>query len=275
MSGESIRVEDHQMVFVGGLHRSGTSLLARMLASHPEASGLTGTGVPEDEGQHVQHSYDTARQHGGPGRFAFDPLMHLTEAEAAAHPEAAGALFQAWSPYWDLSRRVLVEKSPPNLIKSRYLQMLFPNAYFVMTMRHPISVAGATAKWSKTSRRALIAHWVAAHEIMAGDLPHLRRVRVLRYEDVVTDPVGEHARLLRWLGLDLAETSETVRSGVNEKYYRAWEAGSPWAKRSGRMAERDFADRVDRFGYSLVPPYVPNGLPPEFAERMNSPVPPE
>ena len=46
-----------QLVFVGGLHRSGTSLVHRCLAEHPSASGFRNTGVWEDEGQHLQTVY--------------------------------------------------------------------------------------------------------------------------------------------------------------------------------------------------------------------------
>ena len=42
-------MEGHKPVFLAGLHRSGTTLLARLLASHPEVSGFSGTGVPADE----------------------------------------------------------------------------------------------------------------------------------------------------------------------------------------------------------------------------------
>ena len=46
--------DDHTLLFVGGLHHSGTTLLTRALRQHPAISGLRGTGVPEDEGQHLQ-----------------------------------------------------------------------------------------------------------------------------------------------------------------------------------------------------------------------------
>ena len=59
-----------RFVFVGGLHRSGTTPLARVLGAHPEISGLSGTGVSEDEGQHLQDVYPRIRAHGGMGRFA-------------------------------------------------------------------------------------------------------------------------------------------------------------------------------------------------------------
>ena len=50
-------VSDYRYVFVTGLHRSGTSLLARCIAQHPQVSGFSGTGVPEDEGQLLQSVY--------------------------------------------------------------------------------------------------------------------------------------------------------------------------------------------------------------------------
>src|SRR5207249_5367403 len=62
---------DHRFVFVGGLHRSGTSLMARTIAGHPEVSAFTGTGVPEDEGQHLQTVYPKPSARQQAGRFAF------------------------------------------------------------------------------------------------------------------------------------------------------------------------------------------------------------
>ena len=101
---------DQQLVFVGGLHRSGTTLLARLLASHPDATGLSGTGVPEDEGQHIQDVYAPAERHGGTGRFALKAKAHLTEASPLATPESAQRLWEAWRPYWDSDQRFLIEK---------------------------------------------------------------------------------------------------------------------------------------------------------------------
>ena len=120
---------DHQtLVFVAGLHRSGTTALTRCLAAHPQVSGLTGTGVPEDEGQHLQDLYPTGEQLGGPGRFAANVDAHLTEESALASAAAGAELWAAWAPYWQTDRPFLAEKSPPNLLMTRFLSALFPGA---------------------------------------------------------------------------------------------------------------------------------------------------
>ena len=113
------------LVFVGGLHRSGTTLLARCLAAHPAIAGLSRTGVPEDEGQHLQDVLPTAQAMGGPGRFALRPEAHLTESSPLVSRDARERLLRAWEPYWDRTRPLLLEKSPPNLLRTRFLQALF------------------------------------------------------------------------------------------------------------------------------------------------------
>jgi hypothetical protein len=53
-----------------------------------------------------------------------------------------------------------------------------------------------------TSLAELVEHWVIAHELMLADAVAIRRLHVLRYEDLVADPVGELAavqELLWWI----------------------------------------------------------------------------
>src|SRR5215208_4613605 len=99
--------DDQQLVFVGGLHRSGTTLLARLLASHPDATGLAETGAPEDEGQHLQSVYPAAERHGGSGRFALKAKAHLTERSPIATAANAQRLWDEWAPYWDTDSQFL------------------------------------------------------------------------------------------------------------------------------------------------------------------------
>jgi hypothetical protein len=250
-------VEGHQLVFLAGLHRSGTTLLARLLAAHPEISGFSGTGVPADEGQHLQTVYPAAKEQGGPGQFGFSPESHLTEASTLASPENARAIYEEWSPHWDLARPVLLEKSPPNLLKTRFLQALYPASAFVVIVRHPIPVSIPTAKWRGTRRYdRLLAHWVRCHALFEADREHLKRVHVLTYEQLVRDPAGVLCGIFEFLELEPIPPSEPVEGGANERYFRQWKE----LKRDPRMrVQLDLVSlwyerRVRRYGYSLLSP---------------------
>ena len=94
---------DHRIVFVIGMHRSGTSMLGQILAHHSQASGLTGTGVNMDEGSLIQ---DALPLPPGLGSLALKRNARFDETSSYARPETAKALFDAWAPHWDLTKPV-------------------------------------------------------------------------------------------------------------------------------------------------------------------------
>jgi hypothetical protein len=248
------RPDDHTLAFVGGLHRSGTTLLARCLAAHPSASGFADTGATEDEGQHLQSVYPVRL--GGPGRFGFSAAAHVTESSPLITAANRERLWAEWSRHWDHERRVLIEKSPANLLKSRFLQAMFPRARFIMVLRHPIATALATQKWSGTRLDELIRHWLICNETMVADAPRLRHVTLVRYEDLVAEGDGELLRLHRFLGIDPRPYGLEPRPGLNDAYRERWDALGRGVVRPlyRRAIVRRFEARVGRFGYSLRDP---------------------
>ena len=246
---------EHDFVFVGGLHRSGTTLLARAIAKHAEASGFRKTEALANEGQFLQTVYPIAREFGGTGRFGFDERSHLTEDSPLATDANRERLLTEWGEYWNLGKRVLVEKSPPNLLKLRFLQALFGDATFVVIMRHPIAVSYATQKWSETSIESLIEHWLVCHEIFLEDAPHIRRLMLVRYEDFVTDPEGIVGRIQERLGLAPSKSTFAARSGINDAYFKRWNARlRPFRRRENEELAHRFEERANRFTYSLIDP---------------------
>jgi hypothetical protein len=244
-----------RLVFIGGLHRSGTSLIHRCLAAHPLVSGFHDTGVPEDEGQHLQTVYPPAHRYGGAGLFGFDPAARLTETSPLVTDESRERLLREWGRYWRPDAAVGIEKSPPNLIRTRFLQALYPTAAFVIVLRHPVAVAGATRKGrrQRLGYLRLIQHWVACHSILAADIPHLRSVQVVRYERFVADPDAELARLFAGMGLEPKASGEPVRRGVNDRYFARFTGSrNPLVVLDRSRAVARCESDVRRFGYSLV-----------------------
>ncbi|KAH8087647.1 procollagen-lysine 5-dioxygenase [Aureococcus anophagefferens] len=172
------------MLFVGGCHRSGTSVLARLLKRSPLVAGMEDTDAPEDEGQHLQHVLPTDEEHGGVGCFALRrkvPLdgaddgpgprrlrraaaLQLGQLVAAVEPapgpvRAAGRRHAAAAPREDAEQHRAHAAAPGGgngVIRRRFnvsvswLRRAFgPAARFLIIVRHPLACALATREFLK------------------------------------------------------------------------------------------------------------------------------
>jgi hypothetical protein len=252
---QEIKAGYHRFVFIGGLHRSGTSTIFRCLREHPLISGFSDTGVSEEEGQHLQSVYPPATAYGGPGRFGFRPEAHLTENSDLVTNGNRLQLFEEWQTHWDLAKPVLLEKSPSNLIRTRFLQAMFPNPYFVIVTRHPIAVSYATQKWSTTPLDELIEHWLVCYERFERDKRHIGRLLTVKYEDFVKEPQIALKTIYSFLGLPTHLKSIEVHPNINEQYLQRWRAGQDDVLSGGRIdthsIKSQYERRVAAFGYSL------------------------
>lgn len=262
----NVNIEEQTFLFLAGLHRSGTSLLHRVIRDHPDVSGLSDTGVSEDEGQHVQNIYPNAKVFGGPGRFAFYSDAHMDENHELISRENAEKIIQAWEPYLELPNRYIVEKSPPNMIRTRFLQELFPNSRFIFIFRHPVAVSYATKKWANLPVMNLLDHTLKAYEIAMSDLSHLQSAYFVRYEDFVADPSVESKKIFDFLGVKPIEVVQTIKKDINIKYFQCWRKDRK--KRNillkKTINEEDLLPLEKRafdFGYSIINPEKTLPLP--------------
>ncbi len=227
--------------------------MTRLLRQHPEVSGFFRTGVPEDEGQHLQDVYPPASALGGPGRFGLHPAGPMDETHGDATADAAARLLSAWAPHWNLERKVWMEKSPPNLIRTRFFQRLFPGARFLLITRHPVAVAYGTRGIRGPSLRALMTHWAACHRRALDDLPYLERARLIRFEDLVARPGDVLADLQRWLDLPRVENVIQVRGDANLRHLDRWSRlrRSPLTRSLASRLAREFGEDASALDYTL------------------------
>jgi hypothetical protein len=243
-------------VFVCGLHRSGTTLLAREIGKLENCTAFQDTGAPMDEGQWLQDVYPVDATYGGVGRFGFAPRAHLTERSPLLTPANVRRLRESWESRWAARENTIrVEKTPGNLIMTRFLQAAFENAYFVVIKRHPVAVSLATQKWSRTSVHSLLEHWLRCHEIFNDDVAQLKHVYELRYENYIDDPVRYTAEIAAFIGTSEPKGPlESISDSHNQVYLSRWERmlrSSPYRAYYRHLAWT-YEARVAAHGYSVA-----------------------
>lgn len=207
-------------IFIVGLNKSGTSLLNTVLANHAQTSGLRAApGEAKNgsaklylsnfgliEGHKIEGLPDKLRFHQESHLFAHPrnfASYRLTEADVEpGDRESVASVYTA--NMIDPTKR-LVEKSPPNILRTRYLQALFPDATFICVLRDPRANIAANAKkrtkWGTVEEQA--AHWTIAYRTLLDDMSALDgSCLIVRYEQLTTDLGMTLPLILRFCGLD-------------------------------------------------------------------------
>ena len=205
-------------VFVVGCYNSGTTLLLDLLGRHPSISVL-----PE-EGQFLTDEFKSDYEFGLPRMWTMrEDLFRLTEEDHGPDPLR---LKKEWGMRSDLSRPVLIEKSPPNAARMRWLQKHFENAHFVAIVRNGYAVAEGIHRKARPKHRhdwpieACARQWTRSNEVLVEDAPFLRKLLWVRYEDLTARPREELGRIIQILGLDPEELAfdPSERLSVHERH---------------------------------------------------------
>lgn len=227
----------NRFVFVAGLHRTGTSILSRILGAHPSISSIEGAPVPENEGCYLQGAIAHTAKDGRPGHYATDVAQHHTEHSLYNSLETQRRLLSDWSDWFDGSKGWWLEKSPVNLVRMRLYQQLFPTAQFVVVVRHPQIMAAALAKWVAGESAELVRYALDAYDIVREDMQYLHAVTLVRYEDLVARPDHVRRSLFAFLSLDDHDPDIALRDG-NADYD------------VGDVLDAELASRMGEWGYS-------------------------
>jgi tetratricopeptide (TPR) repeat protein len=229
-------------IFVLGLHRSGSTLVEQILASHPEIEGTAELTVLPQIWERI------ARFAGAAGRTPFEEVARMDGEALRAIGEEYVERTRAFR---TTDRPRFVDKLPANWMNIGLIRLALPNARIIDARRHPMAcgfsnfkqnyATGVTFSYSQES----IGHFYRDY---ARYLDHIGQVqpgtvhRVIN-ERLIDDPEGETRRLLEFVGvpfdpacLDSHRTkravqtpsAEQVRRPINRDGVDAWRGFEPW-----------------------------------------------
>jgi hypothetical protein len=187
-------------IFIVGFPRSGTTLLEQMLDSHPGLQSM-------DENPFFNRLADTLKRHDSRILARLEVLRQFDVDEL--RKQYLLMVTENIQRRWDAQ---LVDKNPLNMLWLPFIHRLYPNAKYILAIRHPCDVllscymqnfrASILLTASATLER--LAH--AYVGVMQVWLKHVDvfhpRVFVSRYEDVVADTAAQTKRLAEFLELD-------------------------------------------------------------------------
>lgn len=192
---------DAAPVFVVGLPRTGTTLVDRIITSHPDAVSV---------GERTDVALILKRMAATPGALVLDEPT-LAAAGALDLAEAGRRYLAAVAPLAEGRRTV--DKMPLNVLYAGLILRMLPNARIVCLRRHPMDAALANYRQLFATRFPYYdyafgledtARYVAGFEALAdhwaATLPPDRYTEI-RYEGLVADQEAETRRLIAHCGL--------------------------------------------------------------------------
>lgn len=206
-------------IFIVGFPRSGTTLLEQMLDAHPGLQSM-------DENPFFNRLADKLRNH-HPGILSNLDLLQQRDCDELRKQYlimVSATIQRRWSTQ-------LVDKNPLNMMWVPLIHRLFPEAKFILALRHPCdvilscymqnfrsSILGAAC----ASLERLAAAYVQAMEYWLQDERIFRpKVLVSRYEELVADFPAQTRRIADFLELDDATPMLQFDRHARDKGYIA------------------------------------------------------
>lgn len=93
-----------------------------------------------------------------------------------------------WMKYWDVSKPILLEKSPPNIMRAESISKAFPNSYFVIFHRNPYSHCESLIRRNNYTPREAAEFALKSLRFQKKNMQSLSNSMVISYEELTDDP---------------------------------------------------------------------------------------
>jgi hypothetical protein len=166
-------------LFVTIPNNSGSTLVLNMLSGAPGVSALPIEGqwlsnaIPNPVALGCGRVYTVAADH-----FRNEALYNWKRIEVD------------WYLHWSKKPEapVLVEKSPPNVIRAEMMQQYFPNARFVLSIRDPYAFVSSVRNHRNLPPALIARHWLECAKYQVHNRNVLKHHVSFRYEDLCNSP---------------------------------------------------------------------------------------
>jgi hypothetical protein len=224
-------------IFIVGCYNSGTTLLQKMLASHPTVGTLPREGVFLTDALPYPEQYGWTRM--------WHKCLAKMNRDLNKNPQArANRAKKQWSVWFPEGASCLLEKSIANTTRMLFLQRYFQPAYFIHIVRNGYAVAEGIRrkanleKWPNPEYNGsypielCARQWRRNLEIVGDVKPDLNNYYELSYENLTAQPHEELQKIYQFLELkppgekkvdkkwEIHEKKETIKNMNSRSFNR-------------------------------------------------------
>jgi len=248
-------------LFIVGCFNSGTTILQKILSSHPDISGMPREGVRfteilsdlEENGHHMMWVED------------FPNYVNPTISDKAALKK----IKKDWSLFLHPSASVCADKSVANTARINWLNRVFPNAYFIGIHRNGYCVTEGLRRRAKPpqwyqsrfgeqqySYKSIANQWVVANELMLNSFETTPNSLSVSFEDLVASPQRVIKSCFEFLELESEYISQSKNSlcirGKEFELYNPNPASLKRLEMIGRLEAKPILENMMlRLGYNI------------------------
>jgi Flp pilus assembly protein TadD len=228
-------------IFILGLHRSGSTLIEQILASHPMIEGTAELLV-------VEQLWARLGLSGSKSGNPFIEIAQLTPSELAA---LGSEYIERTSLFRLTDKPLFVDKQPANWMNIGFIKLILPKAKIIDARRHPMAcgfsnfkqhyASGVTFSYNLEAIGRFYADYLRLmnhfDQVLPGSVHHVLNERL------IDDPEGEVRRLLDYIGVPFdpaclefhkskrsvhTVSAEQVRRPINREGVDYWRRYEPW-----------------------------------------------
>ena len=104
-----------------------------------------------------------------------------------------------WNKYWDRSKHILLEKSPPNICRAKNINEVFNNAKYICLIRNPYAQIQSNIRRYQTNILDATKKYISYLNFQKNNLEKLEKTLLISYEELTNNSIQTKEKIVKFL----------------------------------------------------------------------------